>query len=98
MLVLFVDTDFEDYDRFCEALRISSPGTQCVHAKTGKEAFEILKDLALLPAYIFLDVDLPQSGCKQFCIKINSVARLKGIRIIIYSATPNEMRKPSMKV
>ena len=90
MLVLFVDDDSEDYEVFCEALRSVNPGAECLHARNGQEALNILKEvLIVMPDYIFLDVNMPLMGGKECMIHVKQDTALKHIPVIVYSTTAN---------
>lgn len=93
MLVLFVDDDPEEYELFREALDRTHPNIQCVYARDGEEALVLLEELVVLPAYIFLDINMPAMGGREVLCKIKTTLRLKDIPVIIYSTTSNENEK-----
>ena len=90
MLILFIDDDADDYDVFREALKIIDDRAKCLHAVSGEDALDLLKNILLvLPDLIFLDVNMPTMGGKECLRKIKEVERLKDIPVIMYSTTAN---------
>lgn len=90
MFVLFVDDDTEEYELFCEALGKTHPNIKCLYARDGEKALLLLNELVVLPAYIFLDINMPVMGGREMLTKIKASVRFKDIPVIIYSTTSNE--------
>lgn len=87
MVVLNVDDDQEDREFFCDALREIDPTFTCLVAESGMEALALLENGALLPDYIFLDINMPMMDGKQ-CLKVlKSIPRLEPIPVIMYSTS-----------
>ena len=60
MTILAVDDDKDDLDLLSEAIREVSPDFDFVTAHNGVEALALLNsDFFDLPAYIFLDINMP---------------------------------------
>jgi CheY-like chemotaxis protein len=90
MLILFVDDDRDDYEIFCEALKVAKPKVKCRHVSDGLEALEYLNDGNPLPDYIFMDVNMPLMGGEECLRQIKDIPRLKKIPVIMYSTTKNQ--------
>ena len=90
MDILFVDDDPEDYQIFREALQEAFPANiQYRYVNDGQRALSMLDDLAVLPDYIFLDVNMPRMGGRDCLLKIKTHSRFKDIRVIMYSTSIN---------
>jgi CheY-like chemotaxis protein len=57
MIVLYVDDDPEDIEIFIEAIKENNSSVNCLIARNGKQAMDIL-DSDLLPNFIFLDINM----------------------------------------
>ena len=85
MLVLNVEDDFEDFDILCEILSAINPSIQCINARNGYDAMELLENTPDPPDFILLDVNMPTMDGKS-CLKfLKKDERLKSIPVIIYS-------------
>lgn len=93
MLVLFVDDDREDYEIFCDALSEVHPKAKCIYASGGVMALDTLKELIILPDYIFLDVNMPMMDGKEVLTRLKSHTRFQSVPVIVYSTTTNEREK-----
>lgn len=81
MTILFIDDDSDDTELFCEAVnylassdflaRMPEP-IKCVSCNHSYTAVELLKNLEELPAYIFLDINMPVMDGKECLIKLKS--------------------------
>lgn len=91
MLLLIVDDDIEDFEIFVEAINTFDLQTECLHTVDGGAALKLLKKLSVLPDYIFLDINMPIMGGKEFLKKIKSLSRRKNIPVIVYSTTSNSL-------
>ena len=60
MTILNVDDDEEDIEIFCDAVREIDSSIICLVAKSAEEALQILNSDIDLPAYIFLDINMPK--------------------------------------
>lgn len=86
--LLIVDDDADDRQLFIDAVKEFDEHIECVSAKDGKEALDLLNDLATsLPDYIFLDLRMPRFNGKKCLLEIKKSERLKEIPVIIYSTS-----------
>jgi CheY-like chemotaxis protein len=87
MLILVVDDDREDLALFCEAAVGIDDKTKFLVARDGKEALALLGQTAVLPNYIFLDINMPKMNGKEFLMHAKKDSRINNIPIIMYSTT-----------
>lgn len=87
MLILVVDDDKEDRSLFCEAASGIDSDIKFMLAEDGLEALKILEQTAVLPNYIFLDINMPKMNGKEFLTKAKKNARFKQIPVVMYSTT-----------
>lgn len=86
--ILMVDDDLDDQKYFVEAVTEIDDSLECVTAKDGQEALNLLSDpLTALPSCIFLDLRLPRVSGKQCLLAIKSDERLKHIPVVIYTTS-----------
>ena len=87
-IVLIVDDDIDDRDFFCEALHDIDASIECVCAKNGQEALQLLNELTrALPNYIFLDLNMPRLGGMQCLTALKKNKKVSNIPVIIFSTT-----------
>lgn len=85
---MIVDDDDDDIELFCEALREIDQKIQCISAANGEEALNKLsKEDALLPDYIFLDLNMPRLNGKQCLRRLKNSLKLRDIPVIIYTTS-----------
>ena len=87
MLILVVDDDKEDRALFCEAASGIDNDIKFLIAEDGLEALKILDQTAVLPNYIFLDINMPKMNGKEFLTRAKKNARFKQIPVVMYSTT-----------
>jgi CheY-like chemotaxis protein len=88
MIILGVDDDNDDLEIFREALREVNASFQCITARNGLEALELLNGkLLILPDYIFLDINMPFMDGRQCLLEIKKQENLKDIPVVMYSTT-----------
>src|SRR5436190_12053729 len=87
MNILYIDDDSEDREIFAEAITAVDPLYNCYMANDGYQGLKALEDFALIPDYIFVDVNMPVMNGKKFLTEIKRISRLRSIPIIIYSTT-----------
>ena len=91
---LLVDDDLDDQEVFRDALDEISPSIILRTALNGEDALAILEsELYPLPDYIFLDLNMPRMSGHQCLSLIKSNARLKDLRVIIYTTSYREKDK-----
>jgi CheY-like chemotaxis protein len=86
-LIMLVDDDQEDREMLSEVLRDLNPDITCISATNGVEALMLLKDMPLLPNYIFMDINMPFMNGKECLKKIKADERFLNIPVIICSTT-----------
>jgi CheY-like chemotaxis protein len=90
--ILIIDDDADDRLFFTEALLEIDQALQCISAKNGLEALEVLKaSNANLPDYIFLDMNMPRLNGLQCLTRIKKIKAFKHIPVIIFTTS----RQPS---
>jgi CheY-like chemotaxis protein len=87
MIILIVDDDAEDIELFAEAVLKIDESIHCVEAYNGLEALKVLKRNALLPNYIFLDINMPLMNGRKCLEEIKKDPNYREIPVIIYSTT-----------
>jgi CheY-like chemotaxis protein len=86
--VMIVDDDEDDIQLFCEALNDVDGHINCISAINGEDALmKLNKENAVLPDYIFLDLNMPRLNGKQCLKKIKSSATLCNIPVIVYTTS-----------
>lgn len=90
MTILNVDDDLEDIEIFCDAVRDIDPTIICLTAKSAEEALQILNSDIELPAYIFLDINMPKVDGNVCLKEIKKDKRLRYIPVIMYSTYSRE--------
>ena len=85
MTILNVDDDLEDIEIFCDAVHEIDPSIICLVAKSAEEALQILNSDIELPAYIFLDINMPKVDGNACLRDIKNDKRLSRIPVIMYS-------------
>lgn len=96
--ILLVDDDADDRKYFLEALQEIDATVQCVTAKDGQQALELLNNSDFtLPHYIFLDLRMPKISGRQCLLQIKSDDRLKDIPVIIYTTSREAQDSEELK-
>lgn len=86
MRILLVDDDEDDHDIFREAVLMVKPDCQLTVARDGEQGLLHLTG-AVLPDYIFLDVNMPKMDGKEFLKTIKANPDLQEIPVVIYSTS-----------
>jgi CheY-like chemotaxis protein len=86
-LVLIVDDDKSDRFFFKTSLEEIDPTMECVEARNGIVALEMLHDAHWLPDYIFLDANMPGMSGMECLREIKKDMRLSHIPVIMYSGS-----------
>lgn len=94
---LLIDDDTDDQEIFVYALKQLDKDIECLVFDDGKQAISSLKQAALLPDYIFLDLNMPGMDGKQCLKEIKKIDRLEQIPVIIYSTSSNQRDKDETK-
>lgn len=88
--VLIVDDDKDDIDFFRMAMQKIDPGAVCHVANDCEEALEKLRheyEGAVLPDYIFLDLNMPRMDGRACLKELKKDAKLRNIPVIIYTTS-----------
>lgn len=97
MRLLIVDDDADDRKLFIEAVKEIDEAIECISAKDGKHALELLSTLYPLPDFIFLDLRMPRYNGKKFLHEVKKDERLKKIPIIIYTTSREVTESQELK-
>jgi CheY-like chemotaxis protein len=84
---LYIDDDWEDIEVFREAIASLDSQVLLYTAGDGVEGFQVLNELAIIPDFIFLDVNMPRMNGRDFLSRIKKTVRLRSIPVIMYSTT-----------
>lgn len=96
--ILLVDDDADDRKYFIEALTEIEPTAECISAKDGREALDILHDeQQTLPDYIFLDLRMPRVNGRLCLKEIKATERLKHIPVIVYTTSQDLIEAVEME-
>ena len=87
ILLMIIDDDPDDRWLFIRAVNSISKEYEYLQAHDGSNAIELLQAAAQLPAYIFLDLNMPRMNGKECLVEIKKHAALKDIPVIIYSTS-----------
>lgn len=86
-LILIVDDDEDDRDIFCDAVKEIDPTLECIKARDGQDALEVLTKMTDLPGYIFLDLNMPKLNGVQCLAQLKRNETTKNIPVFIYSTS-----------
>ena len=96
--ILLVDDDADDRKYFSAALKEIEPSAECISAKDGREALDILHDeQQTLPDYIFLDLRMPRVNGRLCLKEIKATERLKHIPVIVYTTSQDLIEAVEME-
>ena len=91
MVILCIDNDPEDIEFFCEAVKAIDPSITVLSALNGQDALDLLDSLDTkeLPAYIFLDINMPRMNGKETLKEIRKTERYHSAQIVMLSTGLN---------
>lgn len=91
MVILCIDNDSEDIEFLCEAVKAVDPSITVLSALNGQDALDLLDSLDTkeLPAYIFLDINMPGMDGKETLKEIRKTDRYQSARIVMLSTGLN---------
>ncbi len=85
---LLIDDDADDREIFGIALEDVDKACKCITAVNGIDAFEKLNDdKTFIPDFIFLDLNMPLMGGKEFLREIKKTPCLSHVPVIIYTTS-----------
>lgn len=87
--ILLVDDDLDDRELFVEAFSFIHQRSQVSTLEGSDRLIEYLKNLAVLPDFLFLDLNMPRKGGKECLKEIQQHEDLKQIKVAIYSTSLN---------
>src|SRR5689334_6718998 len=93
--LLLIDDDSDDRILFIDALAELDDSIECITAVNGQHALDILAELDRLPAFIFLDLNMPRFNGKKCLAELKKDVRYKDIPVIIYT-TSKEVEESKM--
>ena len=86
-VIFLIDDDIDDQEFFMEALKEVDPNIECYLASSCDDGLHLLNNSAVLPDYIFLDLNMPKVDGKKCLLELKKNTRLKDIPVIIYSTS-----------
>lgn len=87
-LILLVEDDIDDQGLFKDALWEIDKNIQLVIASNGVEALQKIRtNSAMIPDYIFMDLNMPMMNGIQCLTEFKKIPFLKNIPIVIYSTS-----------
>lgn len=87
-ICLLVDDDLDDQEIFMMTLETVDTTVKCITSNNGAEALKLLNtDENFVPAYIFLDVNMPKMNGIECLKNILLLERFKSSKIYMYSTT-----------
>lgn len=95
---LLIDNDEDDREIFLLALEKANPNIECTAVASGIQALELLRKHAdFLPAFIFIDMNMPLMDGRECLHGIRQIGRLKDVSIYMYSTTADPKTIESLK-
>lgn len=85
MWIMMIDDDEEDIEFFREVLMDCMQDYRCISAFTCEKGLLRIRDTDELPSHIFLDGMLYGMSSKECLLKIKSDARIKDVKVVMYS-------------
>lgn len=82
-----IDDDEDDREIFGIALEDAAPGFECITAKNGLEAMEVLKTGNFVPSYIFVDLNMPYMSGIECLNEIRKIPALADVPVIMYTTS-----------
>ena len=85
---MIIDDDYDDREIFCEALGRIEPNLKCIAFELAEFALEYLNNLqTILPAYIFLDINMPKINGMECLREIKNMKHLEDVPVIMYTTS-----------
>ena len=99
MLTFFlIDDDEDDHELFQIALEAAEPSVNCVTAVNGQQGLTMLRNKAVEPDFIFLDLNMPLMGGKECLAELKKDKHLSQIPVVIFSTSsdPRDREETSL--
>jgi DNA-binding response OmpR family regulator len=91
ILFFLVDDDDDEREFFTWSFKKIKKEVQCITAKNGEEALNLLKQNEnFIPDFILLDRNMPRIDGKECLVEIKKINRLKNTPVYIYSNSSTE--------
>ncbi|MBC7554398.1 MAG: response regulator [Taibaiella sp.] len=89
--ILVVDDDADDREVFGDVMQEIDPAINCIFAANGEDALNVLGECRnKLPAYIFLDLNMPRMNGRQCLEAMKNIDAFRDIPVIILSTSSME--------
>ena len=95
--ILLIDDDHDDQEIFIEALKEVDPSVHCYTAVHYEDAVKTLNDLAILPDWIFLDLNLPRVDGNQCLVELKKIKEWRHIPVVVYTTSSLSRDKQQAK-
>ncbi|MEP6805881.1 MAG: response regulator [Flavobacterium sp.] len=92
-VILLVDDDDDDCELFVAAIHSLNKNIITTISNNSLEALNNLKIAAVLPDFIFLDMQMPYLSGAEFIQQLRAVPELSKIQVVIYSSHSHETLK-----
>jgi CheY-like chemotaxis protein len=97
MRFLIIDDDPDDIEIFRDAVQQINPSHQCLEARDGEQAWQLLLKEPSPPDYIFADMNMPVMNGKEFLIHVKNSIRFKNLQVIIYTTSDSYEEHQALK-
>ena len=87
--ILLAEDDADDRELFLEAIALVDPSIRLATVENGEQLMDRLRDPALIPDCIFLDLNMPKKNGKECLFEIRQDNRTKEVPVIIYTTSLN---------
>ena len=82
-----IDDDEDDREIFGIALEDAAPDFECITAKNGLEAMEVLNTGNFMPSHIFVDLNMPYMSGIECLQAIKKISGLTDVPVIVYTTS-----------
>jgi CheY-like chemotaxis protein len=93
IVILLVDDDDDDCELFVAAIHSLNKNIITTISNNSLEALNNLKSAAVLPDFIFLEMQMPYLSGAEFIQQLREVPELSKIQVVIYSSHSHETLK-----
>ena len=82
-----IDDDEDDREIFAMALKNANADYVCSMAKNGRDALDVVANSDFVPAYIFVDLNMPLVSGRECLVALKKVKRFAGVPVIVYTTS-----------